>query len=257
MLGCSLSPSEEDKEKYFKDSIQNKKKGNVAILTIGSPGSGKTTVKKDTILKLGLDINDFVDIDPDDIFSSFFKNREECFDKIHKINDTFFEMAYLQHCNIIVEGTGKDFHWKYENVIKVLKSHGYTIYLCIVHNDIDVALERIRLRALKTSRNIPEDATRNVHNIMGPIIMHYLNIPCEHVDGIFLYDNTDTLRLELRTQCTPSGEKYIAYIDSIFLCCSLLLFLLFLLFLFFILFPFVQHLPHIFQGKPFRSIFRS
>lgn len=256
MSGCSIFVSEEDKENYFKERIRNKKKGNVAIITIGGPGSGKTTVKKDTIVQLGLHFSDFVDIDPDVIFSSFFKNKEECFHNIEPINDMLFEKAYRQHFNIIVDGTGKDFNWKYEHVIKVLKAHGYTIYLCIVHNDIDVVLERIRLRALQTGRNVPTDHVKHIYDKLDPHIIDYLNIPCEHVDGIFLYDNTDTLRLELTTQCI-SGKKYIAYINSFFLFCCLLFFLFFLLFFLFILFPSVYHLRHtIFQSKTFQSLLR-
>lgn len=255
MSDCSIVPSEEDKENYFTERFRNKRKGNVAIITIGGPGSGKTTVKKNTILKLGLSIDDFVDIDPDAIFTSFFKNREECFQNIESINDTFFERAYRQHFNLIVEGTGKDFNWKYEHVIKVLKAHGYTIYLCIVHNDIDIVLERIRLRALQTGRNVPTENVKHIYKKLDPHIIDYLNIPCEHVDGIFLYDNTNTLRLELITQCTTSGEKYIAYINSFFLFCCLLFFLFFLLFLFFILFPSIYQLRHtIFQSKTFQSL---
>jgi predicted ABC-type ATPase len=257
MSGCSIFVSEEDKENYFKERIRNKKKGNVAIITIGGPGSGKTTTKNDTIVQLGLNIDDFVDMDPDIIFSSFFKNRQECFDNIKPINDILFKKAYQQHFNVIVDGTGKNFDKKYERVIKVLKAHGYTIYLCIIHNDIDVALERIRLRALRTGRNVPTENVKSIYETLGPHIIDYLNIPCEHVDGIFLYDNSDTRRLELITQCTPSGEKYIHHVDSIFLFYSLMLFLFFLFFLFFILFPSVYHLRHIFQGKSFKAFFRS
>jgi len=46
MSDCSIVPSEEDKENYFTERFRNKRKGNVAIITIGGPGSGKTTVKK-------------------------------------------------------------------------------------------------------------------------------------------------------------------------------------------------------------------
>jgi predicted ABC-type ATPase len=257
MSDCSIFPSEEEKENYFKGRIQNKKKGNIAIITIGGPGNGKTTIKKDTIFKLGLNIDDFVDIDPDVIFSSFFKNKQECHHKTKPINQILFERSYRQHFNLIVEGTGKDFDKKYDHVIKVLKAHGYTIYLCIVHNDINIALERVQARALRTGRNVPTKDVKHIYERLEPHIIDYLNIPCEHVDGIFLYDNTDTLRLELRTQCTPSGEKYIHYIDPLFLCYSLILFLLLLLFFFFILFPFVQHLRHNFQGKSFKAFFRS
>ena len=256
MSDCSIFPSEEDKEIFLRERFRNKKKENIAIVTVGGPGSGKTTVKKDAILQLGLNINDFVNIDRDEITTLLFQNKRQCADQVKIINHQSFKKAYLEKYNLIFDGTGKNFSKYYKSVIQLLKSHGYTIYLCIVHNDIDIALERIRLRTLETGRWIPIRTIKSFYETLDPYIIDYLNIPCEYIDGIFLYDNTDTLRLELRTQCI-SGEKNIAYIDSICLLFCLLFFLLFLLFLFFILFPFVQNLSHIFHGKSFRSFFRS
>jgi predicted ABC-type ATPase len=255
MYDCPISLSYKDKEIFLRERFRNKKKDNIAIVTVGGPGSGKTTVKNDTLLRLGLNINDFVNIDRDEITTSLFQNKRECAEQVKRINHQSFKNAYLEKYNLIFDGTGKNFNKNYKDVIQLLKEHGYTIYLCIVHNDIDIALERIRLRTLETGRWIPIKTIKSFYEMIDPYIIDYLNIPCDHVDGIFLYDNTDILRLELITQCTPSGEKNIHHIDSIFLCCSLILFFLFLLFLFFILFPIVQHLPHIFQGKSFRSFF--
>lgn len=257
MSDCPIFPSEEDKEIFLRERFRNKKKGNIAIVTVGGPGSGKTTVKKDTILQLGLNINDFVNIDRDEITTLLFQNKHKCADQVKIINHQSFKKAYLEKYNLIFDGTGKNFSKHYKSVIQLLKVHGYTIYLCIVHNDIDVAFERIKLRALETGRRIPIKRVKSFYETLDPHIIDYLNIPCEDVDGIFLYDNTDTLRLELRTQCTPSGEKYIHHVDSLFLCCSLILFLLLLLFLFFILFPFVHRVRHLFQSNPFKGFFRS
>lgn len=194
-------------DKYCENKLENKTKNKTAIILVGGSGSGKTTIKNNTIERVYDKKANSVIIDPDIILSELYNNDNECRGHANKINDILFEKAESGKYDIIFDGTGKDFEWYYNKLIKKLRKKLYTIYISIVTIDINIAIDRIKKRYDETGRNVPLSFIKDVYKKLEKAIPKYINIECNDVDGIFLYDNTKETQLLFSSHC--KGDKKI------------------------------------------------
>jgi predicted ABC-type ATPase len=205
--------SKSDIKDYIEERISKGQSSNppIAIIMVGGPGSGKSTAQALVLQQLNKKMTDFINIDPDQILKDKYGNinTPENRAAVEKINDMLYTETFAKTCNLIFDGTGKDFDWYNANVIKKLKNEGYTTYLCIIMmHDIKTAKERIASRKEQTNRDVPDWYVDQTYESLDEIIDNYLNIPCTELDNLFLYDNTsDTIRLEMRSSCTEDKNK--------------------------------------------------
>lgn len=141
----------------------------LAILTMGGPASGKTTMVN------GVDRSNFVTVDPDEIKKSL-PEYKQCTQRVltwrgaakcvHKestfIGDELQERAMRAGKHIIVDGTGADAESFADNIRK-LKRAGYKIKLYMPDLDLDTALGRMKEREEYEGRFVPEEIIMNAY----------------------------------------------------------------------------------------------
>lgn len=172
-------PSEERKREVH-DPIMNKAlvpkpaaadEQKVAIMTMGGPGSGKSSMMR------GVDHSKFVTVDPDAVRTQLPEYKAATSgDKIYKgaAAMTHEEASYIakqtlakaiengQH--VIVDGTGSNADSMLAKM-KQLKDNGYQVHLAYAHLDnVDEALRRVADRAEKTGRTVPEKLVRSAYS---------------------------------------------------------------------------------------------
>ena len=192
-------------DNYINGKIQSAKKENIAIVLVGGPGSGKSTTKTKVLNILSKPENDFVNLNPDEILEKYFGNNRELYDKCTPIYKRLYEETMTANANVIVDRTGSDFNSYFEDVIKKLKTGNYDIHLVIVNAEMAKILDRIKKRAQATGRAVNETYMNGVYDNMKTAIPKYVGLDCEFVKTIFLFDNTNNLKLAYRTVC--SGDK--------------------------------------------------
>lgn len=102
-------------------------------------------------------------------------------------------------------GLEKNFDWYSENIIKRLKELSYNVSLVIVINNIETVLPRIKERAEHEGRIVREGYTRSVYEALNSAIPKYSALDCKYADRIFIYDNSEVLKLIFTTYC--KGEE--------------------------------------------------
>jgi predicted ABC-type ATPase len=190
----------EDELTRIKGEFINKPK--IAIIMLGLPGSGKSTVKKIFVeTYLHRKMEDFIDCDPDLIMqklSAFTVNTSNtkenaassCFYNSREINDIIYTTAIHERLNIILDGTGQDYIWT-TGQIKILKNIGYIIYICIVTIDLEEAKQRVKARAIINKRLINDEIITKIHNnLVQAIELYKINTDAK---GVVIYDNSGTI----------------------------------------------------------------
>lgn len=148
-----------------------------AIVTMGGPAAGKTTLVK----HVQSNFNDFAVVNPDDVkehLPEYQKgiNLGEKDGKTVSARDAAFlvhnessdvaqdiqKLAMEQRKNIILDGTGKNVE-KYRKKIADLKAAGYHVQVIMPHVDMNEAISRVEQRAEKTGRYVPEEIVRHAH----------------------------------------------------------------------------------------------
>jgi predicted ABC-type ATPase len=133
----------------------------VAVLMMGGPGSGKSTAKR------GMDLSGFVVVDADDIKddlpefqTAIAMNARDAAKIVHSESDyigrTLRKRAVEERKNLMIDGTGRSAE-DYEQQIDALRDEGFFVAAMFCHlDDVNVALERVRERAERTGRYVPE-----------------------------------------------------------------------------------------------------
>lgn len=149
---------------YLVESINDKNLFK-AIIFIGSPGSGKTTISKKMFGfddKLNLSgMGSIKRIDTDIHFERMggkghqdFSKEEvrERFYKARDLRDTQYERFRDEYISLVIDGTGRDYNW-IETLKLDLSKKGYDVFLIYVNTDTKKAVERnlSRERNLRTS----------------------------------------------------------------------------------------------------------
>ena len=194
-------------DNYISGKINSAKKENIAIVLVGGPGSGKSTTKTKVLNILNKTEPNFVNLNPDEILEKYFGNNRELYKKCDPIYKRLYEETMAANANIIVDRTGSDFNSYFEDVIKKLKTKNYDINLVIVNAEKAKVLERIKTRQQATGRAVNETYMNGVYENMKTAIPKYIGLDCEYVKTIFLFDNTNKLKLVYKTVCKDNKKE--------------------------------------------------
>lgn len=215
---CPLNISTNSVRTFIDNKIANivhrDESAPTAIIMIGGPGSGKTSAKLACIKSLGFSFSNFINIDPDEIISSLFKVNYDCKKPMNNVLNKLFNKSWRGKYNIVVDKTGKDFKDTHKRFINFLKERGYNIYLCINVLDYSTASARIcnRNRSCDIKRQcaVAKKTFKKLKNTYGK----YVNLRCNDVDGVFVYDNKKKLKLVYKSFCDSNGKKHLRCYSS-------------------------------------------
>ena len=209
------SPNIQQINKYINEKFSNAKKEKKAIIMVGGPGSGKTSGLDILINMMKKTKEDFVSIDPDDIFNIFFNSNRKYYRKVEPINNILYEKTLENNYNIIFDRTGTNFVSYYNDVIKKIKAHGYNVVLCIIYNNYYNVKSRLKKRELETGRAVNEQYAKNSYRDLTFNIPKYSKLDCDDVNDIFIFDNTSSsIELIYRSYCDK--DKKIISINNLF-----------------------------------------
>jgi predicted ABC-type ATPase len=80
--------------------------------------------------------------------------------------------------------------------------------LVIVINNVENVLARIKKRENETGRGVSINYTNDAYTRLSTSIPKYLSLDCEHVDSIYLYDNTkESINLIYNTICSDGVKQ--------------------------------------------------
>ena len=168
-----------------------------AILTIGGPGAGKSSslsILKNNDFK-GID---FSIIDPDTINEIAFHGSNNCRIETNSLNDEFFNLAKRYKRDLIFDTTGRIYDKVMENIIN-LHLNGYSVILCIVLTDENVAIARAtsRYESKQSNRQISSEYIHGVFAQLINVIKQYIIIPNTMVDYLYVYENSSNSGAQL------------------------------------------------------------
>lgn len=166
-----------------------------AILTMGGPGSGKSS------LTSGVDGAVAVKTDPDAIKEklpewksmtrpeSTWRNaawslHEESTYVARKIRDR----AIGDGKNLVIDGTGRDSDMMLDQ-IRNLKAEGYKISVVYAHLSAENGLARAKNRSEGSGRYVPDDVVRNVYDLVPKSFKRI----AKEIDNFEVFDNTEKI----------------------------------------------------------------
>lgn len=197
-------------QSFLDKGAKHKKASGVAptaIISMGGPASGKSTLLKD---QFG-DLDGYVRVDSDAIkeqLPEYQKAVEESYKSAAAIVHTESTMiagdllakAAKSKKNLIFDTTGADFG-RFEKQLKKLQAAGYRIAVVMPYVDHAVAVKRAQERGEETGRWIPAEAIRDVYDKVPKSFVQAL--PYAH--EAHLYDNTSG---EPKPIYEKSGDKH-------------------------------------------------
>jgi predicted kinase len=161
----------------------------------GSGGSGKSTFVR-------TNLNGFVHIDVDIIYEELLisnklglkikdfneyesKQSAELFEKAKELNDFKLKEALISNQNIAIDGIGRN-----SDIILLQRKHlelaGYTTYMVMLYNDLNICINRIESRDRVYKKNITEDSWYLAYNNIGTYMKEFGD------NFLFIYkENTD------------------------------------------------------------------
>ena len=172
----------------------------IALVTIGTPGSGKSRVVRSidiehlTRVQASSSPITYVNIDPDHFLTELCENDNSRRTYANFCNHESFIYALAQRRNLVFQGTGKDLETTCSRVISRLLERGYQIYMCIVLASEATCLERIARRKQETGRDVPHAVVRGGFAALRTTIPVYLSKRAQLGEAVLLFDNdTDDL----------------------------------------------------------------
>ena len=162
-----------------------------AVLTMGGPGAGKSTILDEVVPGR----KHYVVVNPDDVKEALpayqrglQSGNKDIANQVHKQSKTvatnLATKAMAQRQNVIYDATGANTS-DYTTMIAGLKKQNYTIKLVMVHVTADEGLRRVTDRAVGTGRHVPEKIVRAVYPQIGP---NFVKL-APTVDHALLYEN--------------------------------------------------------------------
>jgi predicted ABC-type ATPase len=163
----------------------------VAILTMGGPASGKSSMLR----KAGVDANKFVHVDADGIKGKFPEYKEglehsakDAAAVVHEessmlakqVRDTAIE----QRKSFIFDGTGANAA-NYEKMVDTLKGKGYHVRLLMTDLSPDAGVTRAAARAEREGRYVPESFIRATYSKVPESFQRV----AQKIDDAALFDN--------------------------------------------------------------------
>lgn len=124
-----------------------------------------------------------------------------------KILQTTYNKAWSEKHNIIIDKTGKNFNETYNKHIDFLKKQGYQIMLCITVLDYSTANTRIKKRNRGKDNKRALLVAKNIYTKLSKIYEKYIDLDCDVVDKVFVYDNKRKLRLAYKSICDNNKKN--------------------------------------------------
>jgi len=161
----------------------------IAIVTVGIPGSGKST-SLTMLKKMFGEEKQWTNVDPDSINESVFHGSNHCRGETNIINFQFFDEAEKLKRDLIWDTTGRLYDAT-TKTIQSLNSNGYSVALCIVLTDLENAMARsnARFSSGQSNRNVPQQYIRDVNIQIQEVIQHYIIYPSKFLDFLYVFDN--------------------------------------------------------------------
>lgn len=154
-------------DNIVKSFMSNKKPAvgkKIAVVMMGGAASGKTSIVKEV---MGDKFDTFVNVNPDDVKekmpeynAALAASAKDAAWMAHVESSDVAQEVYNQALNggmnLIVDGTGKNGE-KHRRRIQTLKDEGYEIQMLMPHITLEVAIPRIKKRANRTGRFVPDN----------------------------------------------------------------------------------------------------
>lgn len=139
----------------------------VALIMMGGSGSGKSTLDK------GINEKDFVHVDADAVKGEIPEYQEavaasakDAAFMVHEESGTLAkqirEHAISSRKNLLLDGTGKNLK-DYTDTVTRLRNMGYEVTVMMPDIDVETAVKRVRSRAERTGRLVPEAVVRDIY----------------------------------------------------------------------------------------------
>jgi predicted ABC-type ATPase len=172
-------------------SSAKKQRKPFAVLTMGVPGTGKTTLVEPFLRgkNYACSCPDNVKEQLPEFALALSKRAKNAGSVVHaesvKIASDIADRAVRERKNLLIDGTGAHLD-RYQKVIKKLKASGYEVTVLAVHAPFSVVQKRIAGRAKATGRYVPASAAA----------WYRTRVPCNFLpiaktaDNFSLYDVT-------------------------------------------------------------------
>ena len=170
-----MEASNREIQQFMDKQFVGKSQDGIAIIMIGGPGSGKSTIIDRITSMFGFNKNSFVLIDSDPILKILYENNEKCrIPRANQVNDTLRDIAIKGRYNYIFCASGQHTERTIQELIKPSRNNHYTIYLSVVLTTIDVAIPRIKKRSLQTNRYVDMTYINNIYSKLQHYIRDYI-----------------------------------------------------------------------------------
>jgi len=179
-----------------------------AILTMGTPGAGKSTARSRFMQA------EYVIADPDRIKEELpeynearAKRAKNAAHIVHEesgyINDKLLEHAIRANKNLVLDGVGSNPNF-YNEFAKRLKDNGYHVSLVMVHVDSpDIAIKRANDRGERLGRFVPESYVKEMH---GSLPKNFLKV-VPQADDFAVMDSSRPGEPRMVWEKGPRGEQ--------------------------------------------------
>lgn len=162
----------------------------LAVLMMGIPGSGKSTMRAKEFSDEG-----FVRADPDEIKEKFphywikvGNSDSKAANDVHGASTAIGRKIWMKACdekkNVLIDGTGRD-QANMEGIIKRLKKNGYDVRIMMPHVSVDVAEDRAIARANQNGRRITR---RLLEDVYPEVVRNFPRLAAQ-VDSAILQDS--------------------------------------------------------------------
>lgn len=173
------------------------------LILCGPPGCGKSTVKTKILNEIQSDVQNYINIDPDEIRTILmsqgvtFPDDKTMSGITNAYNKRISDFSLEQGYNIIFDTTGQNFR-AVSDLIYQCKQYNYKSFFSIIYASLETCQRRVQRRNefLKSSRSgrieLPLDVARKIYEGFiqpkGTASMFLLDYPVK-ADEVFLYSN--------------------------------------------------------------------
>ena len=184
----------------------------VCFFTMGLPASGKTTYSKKALEELGINPDNIIHLDPDDILEFLREQPNSMNLNLGSLNKKSIIIASkifnkiitsAEKYSVIYYGTGKNWS-SYQTMINKAKANDYTTGLINVELDLETAIERNAKRNRSVGRNVITGIHSRLTTPVDKPKKHYgktnMEILTELVNIVYTINTSGNSPVVLRTK---------------------------------------------------------